>query len=136
MRGVVFDVAVDIRRGSPSFGKWVGYELSEENRRQVYVAEGFAHGFCVLSDVADVVYKCSAFYAPEDEHSVLWCDPDLGIQWPTRDPILSLKDSRSPRLKDISFGDLPEYDGLIGSQTWTESPFSLPVQSRENQRII
>lgn len=109
--GAVFDVAVDIRRGSRSFGGWVGYELSEENRRQMYVAEGFAHGFFVVSDVADVVYKCSAFYAPEDEHSILWCDQDLGIQWPRRDPILSPKDGRSPRLRDIPFEHLPEFNG-------------------------
>jgi dTDP-4-dehydrorhamnose 3,5-epimerase len=115
----------------------VSCELSEENRRQLYVAEGFAHGFCVVSDVADVVYKCTAFYAPEDEHSVLWCDPDLGIQWPTRDPILSLKDSRSPRLRDIQFEDLPEYDRSDTISNIEGIPlFSLPVQSRENQRTI
>ena len=137
IRGAVFDVAADIRHGSPFFGKWVGYELSEENRRQIYVAEGFAHGFCVLSEVADVVYKCSAFYAPEDERSVLWSDPDLDIQWPVHDPILSPKDSRSPRLRDIQLEHLPEYDDSDTiSNVGGISLFSLPGQVRENQRTI
>jgi dTDP-4-dehydrorhamnose 3,5-epimerase len=137
IRGAVFDVAVDIRCGSPSFGKWVSCELSEENRRQLYVAEGFAHGFCVLSDVADVVYKCSAFYVPEDEHSVLWCDPDLGIQWPARDPVLSLKDSRSPRLRDIPLEHLPAFKETDAISDVGSIPLFLSLeQTREIRRII
>jgi len=136
IRGAVFDVAVDIRRGSPSFGKWVGYELSEENRRQMYMSEGFAHGFCVLSDLADVVYKCSAFYSPEDERSLLWSDPDLRIQWPVRDPILSLKDNRSPRLRDIALENLPEHEGSDTISSVGRIPlFSSSEQAREDRQI-
>lgn len=94
IRGEVFDVAVDIRRGAPSFGKWVGVVLSEENMHQLFVPKGFAHGFCVLSEKADFVYKCSDFYAPGDEYGICWNDPDLAIEWPTKvDPVVSNKDS-------------------------------------------
>ena len=99
--GEMFDVAVDIRRGSPTFGKWVGVVLSGDNFRQIYVPPGFAHGFCVLSDRVDVEYKCTAFYAPSDELSVLWNDPEIGIAWPIRDPVMSPKDAAAPRLSEV-----------------------------------
>lgn len=92
IRGTVFDVAVDIRRGSPTFARWVGIELSAENKRQLFVPAGFAHGFCATSDVAEVEYKCTDFYAVDDQHGVLWSDPMLGIRWPVREPVLSDKD--------------------------------------------
>lgn len=93
MRGEIFDVAVDLRRSSPTFGRWVGERLSEENRRTLYIPAGFAHGFCVLSDVADVFYKCTDFYSPEHERTVSWNDPEIGIEWPLSEPpILSEKD--------------------------------------------
>lgn len=91
--GTVFDVAVDIRQSSPTFGKWVGYTLSAENKRQIWIPPGFAHGFFVVSEVAEVLYKATDYYAPEYERSILWNDPDLGIDWPiTTEPILSTKD--------------------------------------------
>lgn len=99
--GVVWDVAIDIRFGSPTFGQWVGVELSAENMRQLYVPVGFAHGFCVLSDTADFVYKVSTFYSPPDERGIAWDDPDLGITWPIDEPILSARDQAHPRLRDI-----------------------------------
>lgn len=104
--GAVFDVAVDIRRGSPTFGQWVGVELTEENFRQVYVPPGLAHGFCVLSEQADFLYKCTDFYAPETEHGVIWDDPDIGIDWPLPEGMdkfrISDKDRGNPRLRDIN----------------------------------
>jgi len=109
IKGVVFDLVVDIRRGSPSFGQWVGVNLSEENKRQLFVPEGFAHGFCVLSEAADVVYKCTDFYAPEDEGGILWSDPDLAIDWPISEPLISAKDSRLPRLADVPPERFPLY---------------------------
>jgi len=106
--GEVIDVAVDIRRGSPFFGKWVGAVLSEDNLKQMYIPPGFAHGFCVLSERADVLYKCTDFYTPGDEYGIAWDDPDIGIKWPTLDYVLSDKDRRYPRLEDS--GDrLPLY---------------------------
>ncbi len=99
-RGAVWDVAVDARRGSPSFGKWYGLELSESNKKQFWLPPGFAHGFCVTSDVADFVYKVTELYAPDCEQSILWNDPDLGIAWPVEKPLLSKKDEAAPRLKD------------------------------------
>ena len=98
--GQVFDVAVDIRHGSPTFGEWVGVTLSAENRRQLYIPVGFAHGFCVTSDKADFLYKVSSYYAPEEERGIAWDDPDLAIQWPVQEPILSERDRHHPRLKD------------------------------------
>jgi dTDP-4-dehydrorhamnose 3,5-epimerase len=109
VKGTIFDVAVDIRKGSPSFGQWTGVHLSGDNKRQVFIAEGFAHGFCVLSEVAHVVYKCSDFYAPKDEGGILWSDPDLAIEWPISEPLLSAKDSLLPRLVDIASERLPLY---------------------------
>lgn len=102
-RGAVFDVVVDIRRGSPTFGEWTGVELSKENGRQVYVPPGFAHGFCSLVDETEVVYKCSDHYAPACEGAIAWDDPGLGIDWAglNGDPILSEKDRSAPRLNQI-----------------------------------
>jgi len=109
INGAIFDVAVDIRQGSPTFGKWTGIHLSDKNRCQMFVPEGFAHGFCVLSETADVLYKCTDFYAPDDEGGILWSDPNIGIEWPIADPILSEKDNNYSRLKDIPEGQLPIY---------------------------
>ncbi len=108
--GAIFDVAVDIRKGSPTFGKWTGAELSAENHRQIYVPEGFAHGFVVLSDCADVIYKCTALYAPGDEYGILWSDPDIDIAWPAEKPILSEKDLENPALNQVPQHHLPEWD--------------------------
>jgi dTDP-4-dehydrorhamnose 3,5-epimerase len=107
-RGAVFDVAADVRRGSPTFGKWFGCELSEENKRQLWIPPGFAHGFCVTSESADFLYKCTELYAPELERGVAWDDPDLAIAWPTREPMLSKRDAAAPRLKDAPL--LPRYE--------------------------
>ena len=107
--GEIFDVAVDIRRGSQTFGKWEGVHLSSENNRQVFIPEGFAHGFCVLSETADVLYKCSDLYNPDDEFGILWSDPTIGIQWPVTKPILSPKDSAYPHLKEITDSLLPRF---------------------------
>jgi dTDP-4-dehydrorhamnose 3,5-epimerase len=101
-RGALFDVAVDIRRGSPTFGKWVGVELSFENARQLLVPKGFAHGFVTLTDDTEIVYKCSDYYAPDCEGAIRWDDPDLGIDWGlTGPPILSDKDANAPLLADL-----------------------------------
>ncbi len=94
VRGQIFDVAVDLRRNSPTFGRWCGCELSESNRRLLYIPPGFAHGFCVTSEVAEMLYKCTRIYCPEDERTLLWSDPALGIQWPITEPIISAKDVR------------------------------------------
>jgi dTDP-4-dehydrorhamnose 3,5-epimerase len=99
-RGAVFDVAVDIRKSSPTFGKWFGVELTEENGKQMWVPPGFAHGFAVLSDVADFLYKCTDVYVPEADAGILWNDPDIGIVWPLSEPLLSKKDASTPRLRD------------------------------------
>jgi len=100
VRGEIFDVAVDIRKDSPTFGRWVGETLSERNHRMLYVPEGFAHGFCVLGDGADVLYKVNNEYSPEHDRGILWNDPGIGIDWPVSEPVLSEKDSRLPCLKD------------------------------------
>ena len=100
-RGAIWDVAVDLRRSSPSFGRWEGFELSEESHRQVYVPPGFGHGFCVLSDVADVAYKLTSYYDDATEFGVLWSDPALAIAWPVRDPVLSKRDASNPTLEEI-----------------------------------
>jgi dTDP-4-dehydrorhamnose 3,5-epimerase len=99
-RGALYDVAVDIRVGSPTFGKWFGIELTDENKRMLWVSAGFAHGFCALTDNADLVYKCTEFYDAENDRCILWNDPDLGITWPIAKPLLSPKDAAAPRLKD------------------------------------
>ena len=102
VEGSVWDVAVDVRKGSPTFGKWYGAELSGENFRQLYIPTGFLHGFCVLSPQAQVEYKCSDFYDGPDQFGVRWDDPDLGIAWPVKDPLLSEKDAKAPLLKEVS----------------------------------
>lgn len=109
IRGEVFDVAVDIRRGSSTFGQWTGTILSEKNKRQLFIPEGFAHGFCVISETADVLYKCTDLYAPGDEYGILWSDPVIGIDWPVENPILSEKDVESPRLMDVPEELLPTF---------------------------
>ena len=102
--GEVFDVAVDIRKDSPTFGKWVGVYLSAENKRQLWIPEGFAHGFYVTSDEAEFVYKCTDYYNPSAEHSILWNDSDIGIQWPLiSSPYLSQKDSTASKLKSKNY---------------------------------
>ncbi|MGE0734878.1 MAG: dTDP-4-dehydrorhamnose 3,5-epimerase [Alphaproteobacteria bacterium] len=104
VRGAIFDVAVDIRRGSPHFGKWTGAELSGDNHRQMWIPPGFAHGFLSLADETDVLYKCSDIYAPQHEHCVLWNDAALGIAWPDLGlpPRVSAKDAAAPRLRDAA----------------------------------
>jgi dTDP-4-dehydrorhamnose 3,5-epimerase len=101
VRGEVYDVAVDIRNGSPTFGEWEGVILSEDNKKQFWVPPGFAHGFVVLSDTADFEYKCTDYYDPSDEGSILWNDPDLDIPWPIANPVLSTKDQSAKRLVDL-----------------------------------
>ena len=109
--GEVFDVAVDLRRSAPTFGKWVGFRLSAENKRQVWVPPGFAHGFYVISDWAEVIYKVTDYYAPEWERTLLWNDPQVGVEWPidaSQPPILSSKDSRGTPLQILADADLFE----------------------------
>ncbi len=105
IRGEIFDVAVDIRKGSPTWGKWVGVILSEENKNILYVPAGLAHGFCVLSEIAEVIYKTTNVYSAESEAGIIWNDEDLDIEWPVKEPILSEKDKKWPALKnaDIKF---------------------------------
>jgi dTDP-4-dehydrorhamnose 3,5-epimerase len=107
--GHVFDVVVDVRKGSVTFGQWFGLHLTGENRRQIFIPQGFAHGFCVLSDTALFSYKCSDLYMPDCEGGVLWSDPDIGIDWPVSNPVMSDKDSKYPRLKDVPMNRLPKY---------------------------
>ncbi len=109
LEGEVYDVAVDIRVGSPTFGRWTGVYLSAENKRQFYVPENFAHGFVVTGDVALFSYKCTAYYSPEDEGTVLWSDPDIGVEWPVREPTLSAKDQDAQPLRGLPEGVLPDY---------------------------
>lgn len=107
LQGEVFDVAVDIRQGSPTFGEWTGVSLSSENKRQFYIPEGFAHGFCVTSETALFAYKCTELYQPKYEYGVSWQDRDLRIEWPIDKPLLSEKDQFYPSLKDIDSTLLP-----------------------------
>lgn len=100
LSGRIFDVAVDIRKGSPHYARWAGAELSGENSQMLYVPPGFAHGFLVLSDSAEVLYKCTAEYAPESDRGIIWNDPDIGIRWPLPGPVLSEKDRMLPLLKN------------------------------------
>lgn len=100
-RGAIWDVALDVRRSSPTFGQWFGITLSDENHTQLYIPPGFAHGFCALSDEADISYKCTDFYHPESEHGIAWNDPALNIPWPTPEPILSPKDQINLTLAEI-----------------------------------
>jgi dTDP-4-dehydrorhamnose 3,5-epimerase len=101
-RGSIWDVAVDLRRGSPTYGRWEGTELDDAVGRMVYVPVGFAHGFCVTSEVADVLYKCSAYYDAALESAVAWDDPDIAVDWPVQDPVVSERDRRAPRLREIA----------------------------------
>lgn len=112
IEGAIFDVAVDIREGSPTFGRWVGLTLSAENFLQFYVPPGFAHGFCVTSDVAQVEYKCTDLYDPEGEGGIAWNDPDLAITWPVEVPILSGRDERHPTLAQ-KYGRGPTGPGIV-----------------------
>jgi dTDP-4-dehydrorhamnose 3,5-epimerase len=110
LRGRVLDIAVDVRLGSPTFGKHVAVELSEDNRRQFWVPRGFAHGFAVLSEIADFYYKCDEFYSPSDEIAVRWNDPAIGIAWGLDSPLLSVRDARAPLLAEVR--SLPAYERL------------------------
>jgi dTDP-4-dehydrorhamnose 3,5-epimerase len=101
LQGEVFDVAVDIRRSSPTFGKWHGLVLSGDNKRQFYIPPGFAHGFVVLSETAFFHYKCTELYSPKDEMAIRWDDPDISIEWPLKEPLLSERDAKGLRLRDI-----------------------------------
>lgn len=110
VRGEIWDVAVDIRRGSPTFGKWAGATLSDKNRHQLYVPEGCLHGFVVMSETVDVIYKCTDLYNPQDEQGVIWNDPDIGIEWPLTDPTLSNRDVALPRLADLPADRIPVFN--------------------------
>ncbi len=106
-KGAIFDVAVDIRVGSPHFAKWFAIDLTEENRKMLWIPEGFAHGFCATTDSADLEYKCTQLYDPASDRSIAWDDPQIGIEWPSKEPLLSPKDASAPRLKDAKV--LPKY---------------------------
>jgi len=110
VEGEIYDVAVDVRRGSPTFGRWVGNHLSADNFMQCYIPRDFAHGFCVTSGVAIVEYKCTDFYEPAGEVGIAWNDPALAIGWPVDQPILSARDARNPNLADVT-GSLPSWRG-------------------------
>jgi len=105
-RGKIFDVAVDLRSDSPTYGKWEGYILDDEKHHQLFVPVGFAHGFCVLSEVADVTYLVSSVYDPETEAGIRWDDPEVGVEWPVAEPLLSQRDVEAPTLSEVA-GDLP-----------------------------
>jgi dTDP-4-dehydrorhamnose 3,5-epimerase len=109
LRGEVYDVAVDVRVGSPNFGRWAAATLSEENKHQLFIPQGFAHGFCVMSEMALFAYKCSDLYNPKAELAIAWNDPDIGIEWPASQPTLSRKDAEARRLADIEPAALPRY---------------------------
>lgn len=116
VEGAVFDVVVDVRRGSPSFGKWCAVELSADNLRQIYVPPGYAHGFCVTTETAVFLYKCTDFYSPKDERGILWNDPALEIPWPVSSPVISNKDRAYRTLKEME-PDLPLYDHRAGKNS-------------------
>jgi dTDP-4-dehydrorhamnose 3,5-epimerase len=101
-RGAVFDVAVDLRRGSPTYGQWEGYVLDDETHRQLFVPAGFGHGFAVLSEIADVAYLLSSVYDPDTEAGIAWDDPDVGVEWPVDEPLLSERDKSAPRLAEVA----------------------------------
>ena len=109
LSGEIFDVAVDIRKGSPTFGRWHGEYLTNANLHQMYVPVGFAHGYCVLSDTAEIFYKCTNLYHPEHDRGILWNDPDIGIEWPVTTPVLSEKDANQPCLRNA-----PQFDYFGG----------------------
>ena len=123
VEGAIYDVAVDIRRGSPTFGEWIGAELTDENFHQLYVPPGFAHGFCVLSERAQVEYKCTDLYDPEDEITIAWNDPEIAVLWPVDEPLLSRRDSNALPLKDL-LDRLPEYPSPS-----TDPDYSVPIHS-------
>jgi len=106
VRGRIWDVAVDLRRGSPTYGQWEGYDLDDVAHHQLFVPVGFAHGFCVLSEVADVHYKVSSYYDPETEAGIAWDDPDVGVEWPVDEPQVSDRDRNAPRLAEVA-AELP-----------------------------
>ncbi len=112
LSGEVLDVAVDIRKDSPTFGQWISEVLSDVNHRQMYIPSGFAHGYCVTSETAIFSYKCTDFYNPRCEGGIIWNDPDINIDWPMEEPILSPKDADYPRLKDIRPEKLPQVGSL------------------------
>ncbi len=112
LKGSVFDVAVDIRLGSPWFGKWTGTVLTQDNHRQMFIPEGFAHGFCVLGETADFIYKCSSFFDPDDDRGILWSDPQIDINWNVHNPVVSEKDRALPLLCDVPEEFLPVYESL------------------------
>lgn len=100
VKGKIFDVAVDIRKGSPTFGKWAGIELSGDNHTMIYIPPGFAHGFLVLSEYAEIIYKCTKEYSPPDDRGIIWNDPEINIGWPVKEPLLSEKDKKHPGLRN------------------------------------
>jgi dTDP-4-dehydrorhamnose 3,5-epimerase len=110
--GEVVDVAVDIRKDSPTFGQWVSEVLSDANHRQMYIPSGFAHGYCATSETAVFSYKCADFYNPASEGGIIWNDPDINIDWPIKEPVLSLKDTNFPKLRDIRPEKLPQLGSL------------------------
>ena len=124
LAGQIFDVVADVRVGSPHFGRWVGYELSLDNRRQLFVPAGFAHGFCVLSASALVAYKCDELYRPECEVGVAWNDPRLSVCWPIANPILSAKDASLRCLDDLAADSLPRYEEHFAD------PLALPARAQ------
>jgi dTDP-4-dehydrorhamnose 3,5-epimerase len=112
LQGKIFDVAVDIRVDSDTFGKWESIELSAENQKQMYIPPGFAHGFCVISETAMFSYKCTDYYTPAAENGIIWNDPEIGIQWPIDNPVLSEKDLKYSSLSDIPHENLPSLEQL------------------------
>ena len=115
IEGEVYDVAVDVRRGSPTFARWVAVTLSADNFRQCYIPPGFAHGFCVVSPIAQIEYKCTDLYDPQGELGIAWNDPALAIPWPIREPLLSIRDQRQPTLADVT-DRLPAFVATIRSR--------------------
>jgi dTDP-4-dehydrorhamnose 3,5-epimerase len=115
--GEVFDVAVDVRVGSPTFGRWVATTLSESNKHQLYIPPGFAHGLCVTSEFALLSYKCTEVYHPEAELGVCYDDPDIGISWPVEQSLVSTRDRAHPRLKDLDWSRLPSYSSPVASHS-------------------
>jgi dTDP-4-dehydrorhamnose 3,5-epimerase len=119
IEGEIFDVAVDVRRGSPTFGRWVSVTLSAGNFKQCYIPPGFAHGFCVISPLAQVEYKCTDFYDPRDESGLMWNDPAFGIAWPIDQPVLSDRDRRHPPLAEL-LENLPPWNGALSNTSPTD----------------
>jgi dTDP-4-dehydrorhamnose 3,5-epimerase len=113
IRGAIFDVAVDVRQGSPTFGQWYGLQLDDVNHYQLYVPKGYAHGFCVLSDSVDLLYQCSDYYHPGSEVGIRWDDPQIGIEWPLKEVTLSEKDARNVLLSELPADRLPKYAGKL-----------------------